>query len=100
MTNFKVEKTDEGTLVTQGNMTKTTAENIKKDFEKTKDMSAKDSADYALKKLEEENAAKKRYDDMTNFCDELTQTGLIEEVKYTLDEEMLEEFIKQIKGKI
>ena len=67
MTNFKVEKTDEGTLVTQGNMTKTTAENIKKDFEKTKDMSAKDSADYALKKLEEENAAKKRYDDMTNF---------------------------------
>ena len=40
------------------------------------------------------------YDDMTNFCDELTQTGLIEEVKYTLDEEMLEEFIKQIKGKI
>ena len=42
----------------------------------------------------------KEYDDMTNFCDELTQTGLIEEVKYTLDEEMLEEFIKQIKGKI
>ena len=32
MTNFKVEKTDEGTLVTQGNMTKTTAENIKKDL--------------------------------------------------------------------
>ena len=38
------------------------------------------------------------YDDMTNFCDELTQTGLIEEVKYTLDEEMLEEFITTIKG--
>ena len=40
------------------------------------------------------------YDDMTNFCDELTQTGLIEEVKYTLDDEMLDEFVKQIKGKI
>ena len=25
------------------------------------------------------------YDDMTNFCDELTQTGLIEEIKYKLD---------------
>ena len=40
------------------------------------------------------------YDDMTNFCNELTEHDLIEEVKYTLDEEMLEEFIKQIKGKI
>ena len=38
------------------------------------------------------------YDDMTNFCDELTNKDLIEEVKYTLDEEMLEEFITTIKG--
>ena len=40
------------------------------------------------------------YDDMTNFCDELTQTGLIEEIKYTLDEEFLEEMITTIKEKI
>ena len=39
-------------------------------------------------------------DDMTDFCNKLTEHELIEEVKYTLDEEMLEEFIKQIKGKI
>ena len=40
------------------------------------------------------------YDDMTNFCDELTQTGLIEEIKYTLDEEFLDEMITTIKEKI
>ena len=39
-------------------------------------------------------------DDMADFCNELTEHDLIEEIKYTLDEEMLEEFIKQIKGKI
>ena len=40
------------------------------------------------------------YDDMTNFVNELTNRDLIEEIKYTLDEEMLEEFVKQIRGKI
>ena len=38
--------------------------------------------------------------DMDKFVDELSDQDLIEEIKYTLDEEMLEEFIKQIKGKI
>ncbi len=38
--------------------------------------------------------------DMTDFVDKLTEHDLIEEVKYTLDEEFLDEFIKQIKGKI
>ena len=38
--------------------------------------------------------------DMTDFVNKLTEHDLIEEVKYTLDEEMLDEFIKQIKGKI
>ena len=66
MGNFKVEKTDGGTLITDGNMTETTAKNIKEDFKKTKDMSVNDSAKYALQKLKEETAAKKRYDDMTN----------------------------------
>ena len=39
-------------------------------------------------------------DDMIRYCNDLTNRDLIEEIKYTLDEEMLEEFIKQIKGRI
>ena len=38
--------------------------------------------------------------DMTDFCNKLTEHDLIEEIKYTLDEEFLDEFVKQIKGKI
>ena len=36
------------------------------------------------------------YDDMSNY----TLSQLLEEIKYTLDEEMLDEFVKQIKGKV
>ena len=36
--------------------------------------------------------------DMTDFCNSLSFNGVLEEVKYTLDEEMLEEFITTIKG--
>ena len=36
--------------------------------------------------------------DMEDFCNKLTEHDLIEEIKYTLDEEMLEEFITTIKG--
>ena len=39
-------------------------------------------------------------DDMYNFIDKLSEFDVYEEIKYTLDEEMLEEFVKQIKGKI
>ena len=39
-------------------------------------------------------------DDMTDFCNKLTEHDLIEEIKYTLDEEMLEEFVNQIRGNI
>ena len=38
--------------------------------------------------------------DMNDFLYKLTEHELINEIKYTLDEEMLEEFIKQIKGNI
>ena len=38
--------------------------------------------------------------DTYNFVDKLTYNEVIDEIKYTLDEEMLEEFIKQIRGKI
>ena len=39
-------------------------------------------------------------DDMYNFIDKLSEFDVYEEIKYTLDEEMLGDFIKQIKGKI
>ena len=39
-------------------------------------------------------------DDLYNYMDKLSEFEVYEEVKYTLDEEMLGEFIKQIKGKI
>jgi len=34
------------------------------------------------------------YDDLSNY----TLSRLLEEIKYTLDDEMLDEFVKQIKG--
>ena len=37
------------------------------------------------------------HNDMTDFCNKLTEHDLIEEIKYTLDEEMLDEFITTIK---
>ena len=36
--------------------------------------------------------------DMEDFCDKLTEHDLINEIKYTLDDEMLEEFVTEIKG--
>ena len=36
------------------------------------------------------------YDDMSNY----TLSQLLEEIKYTLDDEMLDEFVKQIKEQI
>ena len=36
--------------------------------------------------------------DMADFCNKLTEHDLIEEIKYTLDDEMLDEFITTIKG--
>ena len=50
-------------------------------------MSSKDLYQYVL-------------NDMDNFVDKLTLNELIEEVKYTLDEEFLDEMITTIKGKI
>ena len=37
-------------------------------------------------------------DDMYNFIDKLSEFEVYEEIKYTLDEEMLDEFITTIKG--
>ena len=38
--------------------------------------------------------------DMDNFVDKLTEHDLIEEIKYTLDEEMLDEFVTTIKEEL
>ena len=38
--------------------------------------------------------------DMWDYLSNATFSGVLNEIKYTLDEEFLEEFIKQIKGKI
>ena len=35
---------------------------------------------------------------MAEFMHELKFSGILEEIKYTLDDEMLDEFVKQIKG--
>ena len=48
-------------------------------------MSAKDLYEYVA-------------NDMYNFVDKLSEFEVYEEIKYTLDEEMLEEFITTIKG--
>ena len=39
-------------------------------------------------------------DDMNDFLYKCSESEVINEIKYTLDDEMLEEFVKQIKGKI
>ena len=36
--------------------------------------------------------------DMWDYLGESTFSGVINEIKYTLDDEMLDEFVKQIKG--
>ena len=36
--------------------------------------------------------------DMEDFCNKLTLNELINEIKYTLDDEMLEEFVTEIKN--
>ena len=37
---------------------------------------------------------------MAEFMHELTFSGVLEEIKYTLDDEMLDDFVKQIKEQI
>ena len=48
-------------------------------------MSAKDLYEYVA-------------NDMYNFVDKLSEFEVYEEIKYTLDDEMLDEFITEIKG--
>ena len=72
---------------TETNLNKEEFEQLKEVYVSTivDSMSSKDLYEYVA-------------NDMADFVNKLTEHDLIEEIKYTLDEEMLEEFITTIKG--
>ena len=74
---------------TENNLNREEFEQLKEAYVSTivDSMSMKDLVDYVKT-------------DQYNFIDKLSEFEVYEEIKYTLDEEMLEEFIKQIKGKL
>ena len=74
---------------TETNLNKEEFEQLKEAYVSTivDSMSMKDLVDYVKT-------------DQYNFIDKLTEHDLIEEIKYTLDEEFLEEMITTIKEKI
>ena len=74
---------------TENNLNKEEFEQLKEAYVSTivDSMSMKDLVDYVKT-------------DQYNFIDKLSEFEVYEEIKYTLDDEMLGEFVKQIKGKI
>ena len=74
---------------TENNLNKEEFEQLKEAFVSTivDSMSMKDLVDYVKT-------------DYYNSLDKYNEFDLFEDIKYTLDEEMLDEFVKQIKGKI
>ena len=72
---------------TETNLNKEEFEQLKEVYVSTivDSMSMKDLVDYVKT-------------DQYNFIDKLSEFEVYEEIKYTLDDEMLEEFVKQIKG--
>ena len=74
---------------TETNLNKEEFEQLKEAYVSTivDSMSTKDLYEYVA-------------NDTYNFVDKLTYNEVIDEIKYTLDEEMLQEFVKQIRGKI
>ena len=72
---------------TETNLNKEEFEQLKEVYVSTivDSMSQKDLVDYVKT-------------DQYNFIDKLSEFEVYEEIKYTLDEEMLEEFITTIKG--
>ena len=72
---------------TENNLNKEEFEQLKEAYVSTivDSMSQKDLVDYVKT-------------DYYNCVDKLTEHDLIEDIKYTLDEEMLEEFVTEIKG--
>ena len=74
---------------TETNLNKEEFEQLKEAYVSTivDSMSMKDLVDYVKT-------------DYYNSLDKYSESDLFEDIKYTLDEEFLEEFIKQIKGKL
>ena len=74
---------------TENNLNREEFEQLKEAYVSTivDSMSMKDLVDYVKT-------------DQYNFIDKLSEFEVYEEIKYTLDDEMLDEFVKQIKGKI
>ena len=72
---------------TENNLNREEFEQLKEAYVSTivDSMSQKDLVDYVKT-------------DQYNFIDKLSEFEVYEEIKYTLDEEMLEEFITTIKG--
>ena len=72
---------------TENNLNKEQFERLKELYVETivDSMSMEDFRNYVINTY---------YDDFSNY----TLSQLLEEIKYTLDEEMLDEFVKQIKG--
>ena len=71
---------------TETNLNKEEFEQLKEAYVSTivDSMSTKDLYEYVA-------------NDTYNFVDKLTYNEVIDEIKYTLDDEMLDEFVKQIK---
>ena len=68
----------------------------RKQFERLKELYVETIVDSMSTKDLYEYVANDTY----NYMDKLSEFEVYEEIKYTLDEEFLDEFIKQIKGKI
>ena len=67
MSNFKVKKTENGIVATQGDMTETESKNIKKRLKKSSKMNTEESMKSAMDALEKESEAKKEFLKLQNM---------------------------------
>jgi hypothetical protein len=67
MSNFKVKKTEDGIVATQGDMTETESKNIKKRLKKSSKMNTEESMKSAMDALEKESEAKKEFLKLQNM---------------------------------
>ena len=69
-------------------------------FERLKELYVDTVVDTVVDSMSTKDLYEYVANDTYNFVDKLTYNEVIDEIKYTLDEEMLQDFIKQIKGKL
>ena len=67
MSNFKIKKTEDGIVATQGDMTETESKNIKKRLKKSSKMNTEESMKSAMDALEKESEAKKEFLKLQNM---------------------------------